>query len=68
MRETRRRSLAKTIAYRAVATALLFAVTYAYTGNPGESTAISIVFNVLAAVAYYALERLWNVTDWGKIP
>ena len=67
LKETRLRSLAKTVAYRAVAFVLLSVITYAYTGNIGESTSISVVFNITAAVAYYLLERAWNETDWGKI-
>jgi uncharacterized membrane protein len=54
VKEVRKRSIAKTIACRAVAAMLLFVMAYAYTGNPGESTVISIVFNTLAAVVYSA--------------
>jgi uncharacterized membrane protein len=66
--ETRARSLAKTLAYRIVAIVLLAAVTYAFTGNPGETTLVTVVFNVLGAGAYYLLERLWNGIGWGRKP
>jgi uncharacterized membrane protein len=58
--------MAKTVTYRVVIFALLAAITYYYTGNAGETTVISIVFNVSGAVIYYFFERLWNAISWGK--
>ena len=66
LKETRLRSLAKTIAYRAVAFVLLAGITYASTGNLAETGIITILFNVSAAVAYHLLERARNSVDWGK--
>jgi uncharacterized membrane protein len=68
MGESRARSLAKTVAYRVVAVALLAAVTYAFTGNLGETTLVTIVFNIGGTVAYFGLERLWDGIDWGREP
>jgi len=65
-RDSRERSLAKTIVYRLVAIALLAALSFYYTGNAGEATTITILFNVLGALAYYGLERLWENVEWGK--
>lgn len=64
--ETKARSLAKTLAYRVVAVVLLAAVTYVFTGNPGETTVVTLVFNAGGTAAYYGLERLWDGIDWGK--
>lgn len=58
--------MAKTATYRVVIFALLMAITYYYTGNAGETTVISIVFNVSGAAVYYLFERLWNAISWGK--
>jgi hypothetical protein len=40
--------------YRIAVVALLAAVTYYFTGNAGEATAISVVFNVAGSAVYYA--------------
>jgi uncharacterized membrane protein len=60
------RSLAKTLSYRVVIFALLTAITYYYTGDVGQTTVISIAFNVSGALVYYLFERLWNAVTWGK--
>jgi uncharacterized membrane protein len=63
--ETRWRFLGKTLSYRVVVVALLAVITYALTGNPGEATMITILFNTGAAVIYYGFERLWCSISWG---
>jgi uncharacterized membrane protein len=65
-RDSRTRSLAKTLVYRVVAIALLAVVGYLYTGNAGEATTISILFNLAGALAYYVIERLWESIEWGR--
>jgi len=65
-RDSRRRTLAKTGVYRVVAIALLAGITYYYTGNAGEATVITILFNVTGTIAYYGLERLWDAIQWGR--
>jgi len=57
--------LAKTLTFRTVAIALLAALTFYFTGNAGEATTITILFNACGAAAYYVLERLWNSISWG---
>ena len=64
--ETRARSFAKTLSYRVIVIALLAAVTYAFTGNAGETTVITLVFNAGGAAIYYGFERLWDAIEWGK--
>jgi len=66
VRDSRSRSLAKTVAYRVVAIALLAGITYYFTGNAGEATGITVLFNVTGAIAYYGLERLWESVEWGR--
>jgi len=53
------------IVYRIVVIALLFFITLQLTGNPGETTTITVVFNIAGAIAYYGLERLWGAVNWG---
>lgn len=68
MKETRLRSLAKTIAYRAVASALLAGITYIYTGSLIETGTITVLFTITATIAYYLLERAWDSINWGRVP
>jgi uncharacterized membrane protein len=65
-RDSRMRSLAKTVVYRVVAIGLLAVVGYLYTGNAGEATTVSILFNAAGALAYYVIERLWESVEWGR--
>ena len=65
-RDSRGRSLVKTVVYRVWAIALLAAISYYFTGNPGETTTIAILFNVGGTLAYYSLERLREGLDWGR--
>jgi len=68
LKETRLRSLAKTIAYRAVASALLAGITYIYTGSLIETGTITVLFTITATIAYYLLERAWDSINWGRVP
>jgi len=49
-----------------VIAALLALITFYFTGNPGTTTIITIVFNLGGAVVYYGFERLWDAINWGK--
>ena len=49
-----------------MAIALLAGITYYYTGNAGEATVVTILFNATGAIAYYGLERLWDAVPWGR--
>jgi uncharacterized membrane protein len=53
--------------YRIAVIALLAFITYFFTGNAGEATGITLVFNVGGTVIYYLYERLWDAINWGKI-
>jgi len=66
--ESRKRSIAKTLSYRVVIAALLALITYYYTGSPGATTAITVVFNLGGAAVYYGFERLWDAITWGRKP
>ncbi len=58
MKETHKRTLARAISYRIVATAITALVT-------GLSTAIAI--HVVLTIAHYIMERLWLKIEWGKV-
>ncbi len=54
------------LSYRVSVFALLATITYYFTGNAGQTTTISVVFNVAGSLVYYAYERLWDAINWGK--
>jgi uncharacterized membrane protein len=57
---SRRRSILKTLSYRAIVTVILAVVAYVFTGNLYQTSTIAIVFGILATLAYYLHERLWS--------
>jgi uncharacterized membrane protein len=65
--ESRTRSLTKMVTYRIVIVILSFAITYYFTGDAGQTTTISAVFNVAGSIVYYAYERMWGAIEWGKL-
>jgi uncharacterized membrane protein len=67
MHETFKRSLAKTIIWRVIGTVITWAVIYAFTGESGKSTNISLIVAVFLAAGYYVNERVWNNLQWGKV-
>jgi uncharacterized membrane protein len=64
--ESRIRSLTKMVSYRIVIVILLMAITYYFTGDLGQTTTISVVFNVAGSIVYYVYERGWGKIEWGK--
>ena len=52
--------------YRIVIIVLLIAITYYFTGNLGQTTTISIVFNAAGSAIYYGYERMWGRIEWGR--
>lgn len=66
MKEHRRRSLAKTVTYRIMAAVILGIITWVYTREFFTTSAITITFTIVATIAFYINERLWNKTEWGR--
>ena len=63
---TKRRSLAKSITWRAIAVAVTFVVGYAMTGNWQFAASLSIISNLINFVLYYLRERFWLKVRWGR--
>ena len=57
---TRRRSLAKAVTWRVLATATTFAVSLIVTGSMAVAGSISAIEVVVKIVLYYAHERVWH--------
>jgi uncharacterized membrane protein len=61
---SRRRSIVKTLSYRAIVTVILAVVAFVFTGNLYQTSTIAIVFGILATLTYYLHERLWSKINW----
>ena len=66
LRETRFRSVVKSITWRILAVIITWTVVYSYTGNVGGSLKITITAAGVSIITYYFHERIWNNIEWGK--
>ena len=65
--DTTKRSLAKSIVWRIIAIVVLGSISYLVTGDWKQVTIITVLFNCLQVILYYAHERIWSRISWGKI-
>ena len=66
MNEHRKRSLMKTITWRAIATTTTMALVFLSTGELTLTLSIGALDVIFKLIFYYAHERAWNVVPWGK--
>jgi uncharacterized membrane protein len=65
--ETLRRSLVKTISYRAIILILDFTSIYVFTGQIKVALGFMIVSNIYTTIGYFFHERIWGKIKWGMI-
>lgn len=65
--ETQKRSIAKTISWRIVATIITGVVTYFLTGRLDFAVAVSFADTGVKFFTYYAHERMWARISYGKV-
>jgi uncharacterized membrane protein len=65
-KDSKIRSLVKTLTWRVIATCITWAVGYALTRNLSGSLELSLIAAVLSTVVYYIHERVWTHLKWGK--
>jgi len=63
--ETHKRSIAKTISFRILATIITIILVLIFTGNIALASVIGIVEMITKLIAYYLHERLWDKIAWG---
>lgn len=65
-KETRIRSLSKTISWRCVAVLNSFTIlSMAFSEHPFTN---AIAMNISGFCVFYFFERIWNLIHWGRIP
>ena len=65
MADPRKRSIAKTISWRVVATVATIVIVYAFTGEAALSFGVGVVEVAAKVVLYYGHERAWSRVEWG---
>jgi adenylylsulfate kinase len=60
------RSLAKAISWRIVATLTTILLVFMFTGNWVISTGVGATEVVVKILVYYAHERVWNLSHFGR--
>ena len=66
MKETVKRSLAKTISWRITASLTTFIVAWILTGDYIIGSSIALIEAVVKIFLYYFHERSWNLITWGN--
>lgn len=66
MIDTHKRTIAKTITWRVIATTTTIAVIYMWTGDAAKAFGAGLVANAFKTIFYYIHERLWNRTHFGR--
>ena len=65
MIDHRKRSIAKTLTWRALATIATITIVYAFTSEAAVSFGIGAVEVATKIVLYYGHERAWSRVEWG---
>jgi len=57
--EPKQRTILKALTYRLVVTTILWILSWIFTANIDQTSAITISYVILATIAYYFHERIW---------
>jgi uncharacterized membrane protein len=66
MGDPKKRSLAKTISWRVIATFITIIIAFLFLGEITASTALGITINPVKSIAYFLHERVWDRVEWGR--
>jgi uncharacterized membrane protein len=67
MADAKKRSLAKTISWRVVASLATAGIVYVFTGKLVMSLGIGVVEAFIKMLLYYLHERIWQRIAWANI-
>ncbi len=65
MKETRKRSILKSITWRFICIVVSILTSFVLTGKWDLAVAIGTVYNLITMILYYFHERIWNRVNWG---
>lgn len=67
LHDSKKRSIAKALSWRFVATFITMILVWLVTGDLGKSAGIGLVDATIKLLAYYGHERLWSKLSFGLI-
>ena len=65
MRETRKRSIAKSVVWRLICVIVSIITSFLLTAKWDVAVAIGSIYNIITMILYYFHERTWNRIKWG---
>ncbi len=65
-RESRLRSLVKSLGYRIISIAGTGILTWVITRDIRETVSITLIIQVFLVILYYSYERIWVKINWGR--
>jgi uncharacterized membrane protein len=66
--DTKRRSFAKAVSWRVIATLITAAIVYAFTGEAKFAATVGVSDSALKFLLYFLHERTWNSVAYGRRP
>lgn len=66
--DSKKRSLVKSLTWRAAGVIILGLISYWITGDWKAVTGITLLFHSIRLALYYFHERMWESIAWGKKP
>ncbi|MCK5475145.1 MAG: DUF2061 domain-containing protein [Candidatus Pacebacteria bacterium] len=64
--DSHKRTIVKTITWRIIATLTTVIVIYFWIGDLAAALGSGLLANALKTIFYYAHERIWNKSDFGR--
>ncbi len=65
-KESRLRSLVKSLGYRIISIAGTGILTWVITRDIRETVSITLIIQVFLVILYYSYERIWVKINWGR--
>ena len=66
MTDSKKRSTAKSLTWRTLATFILGGVSYFITGDLHQTSVITVAYHTIQLFAFFVHERVWNYIHWGR--
>jgi uncharacterized membrane protein len=65
MKETRKRSIAKSLVWRLICIVVSIATSFLLTTRWDIAVSIGGIYNIITMILYYFHERIWTIVKWG---
>jgi len=65
MKETKKRSIAKSLVWRLICVVVSIVTSFLLTARWDIAVSIGGIYNIITMILYYFHERIWNLVKWG---